>query len=589
MLLAPFPTTSIVDPALRVSAANLRLGILAQDRGDLAAAAANFAATAETAKSAASSTGDKGAQQQALSASATSFCLLGRVRELQGDAPGAKHAYSAAMDLPGFAGDPYPSLATANLAFRDVYSVEEGAREPILRACFDAFKDVLKRFPHSLYAANGLGMILAEQGRLEAAQDVFAHAREANPEALQPTVNLALTQVALGNTSSALQLFAHAQRKAIAAPTAAASSGMPAAGGGSAVEDAASAEHVRLLSYEARAHMEARNFGSALVALARAASLSPHDMRVKYNLSFAQAEDALRVLGTDPSQRTAAQVESAVENLRCAARGFQWLQSTLESLQRDLAAAEEETAASKAAGAASPASAEHRAARLRARIAALGVPRERVATFVAHVQGTLPAAEAHLADARLRASKATADAAERAAFLTARAAAKAGEEAAAAAETDRKREAARAAARQLQNLLQERPQATADGAGAPPAADTDDGIVGGKRKKKAVKPRGNGKRRRVGEDDDGARAASPGGSSTSSSSSSSSSSDSDSDSDSDSSSDSGSGSSSPDRSAAAVRAVFGDDAEEMASETKEGRGEAVTTGTIEDLFGAEED
>jgi tetratricopeptide (TPR) repeat protein len=560
---------------------------LAQDRGDLAAAAANFAATAEMAKSAASSTGDKGAQQQALSASATSLCLLGRVRELQGDVPGAKHAYSAAMELPGFAGDPYPSLATANLAFRDVYSVEEGAREPILRACFDAFKDVLKRFPHSLYAANGLGMILAEQGRLEAAQDVFAHAREANPEALQPTVNLALTQVALGNTSSALQLFAHAQRKAIAAPTAAASSGMSAAGGGSAVDDAASAEHVRLLSYEARAHMEARSFGSALVALARAASLSPHDMRVKYNLSFAQAEDALRVLGTDPSQRTAAQVESAVENLRCAARGFQWLQSTLESLQRGLAAAEEEMAATKAAGAASPASAaqEHRAARLRARIAALGVPRERVATFVAHVQGTLPAAEAHLADARLRASKATAEAAERAAFLTARAAAKAGEEAAAAAETDRKREAARAAARQLQNLLQELPQAGTDGAGAAPAADTDDGVVGGKRKKKAVKPRGNGKRRRVGEDDTGARAASPGGSSISSSSSSSSS---DSDSDSDSSSGSES-SSSPDRSAAAVRAVFGDDAEEMASEAKESRGEAVTTGTIEDLFGAEED
>ena len=40
-------------------------------------------------------------------------------------------------------------------------------REAILRECFQAYSDALKRDPSNVHAANGLGAVLAEQGRLE--------------------------------------------------------------------------------------------------------------------------------------------------------------------------------------------------------------------------------------------------------------------------------------------------------------------------------------------------------------------------------------------------------------------------------------
>jgi len=556
---------------------------MAQQRGDSAAAADLFVATATVASAAASSATTPATQHLAIQAAGTAFCLLGRLREAAGDAPGAREAYKAAADLPGAAGaaaDPYPAVALANLAFQGVYAAaaDDAAREGALRACFERYKDVLKRHPHSLAAANGLGMVLAEQGRLEAARDVFAHLREAQPDAAPLAVNLAHTDLATGNAAAALQLYAHAAKRLQLGG----GGGAPAVTGGVA-EDAVAVEQAAALSFHARAHLEARSFDAALASLARVVAASPADLRARYNLAFVQAESALHVLSMDPAARTAAQVERAVASLRAAVRGFEWLRVTVNALA-------DEGSAGTATG-----------ARARARVEAVGVSRERLGVFLAHLQHTLPAAEAHLADARLRATAAAAEAQGRAEKLAARAAARREEAAGANADADRRKAEAAARARAVQALLLGVVPGAAGGSGAgasslssaaaeeaEPAA-----LAGGKRKKKSA-PR-PGKRRRpgleednsgegaVGEEDTATAVAAVAASSDSSlSSSSSDSSESDSSS---SDSDTGDEAAAAAAAEARVREVFGEEGEGAGAPAAAA---AASTADIEDLFGEED-
>jgi RNA polymerase-associated protein CTR9 len=546
-------------------AAHLRLGLIALERGDVLRAAEAFKNTAEAALASAQSA-EPVMQQQAFSAAATAFCLLGRARESAGDANGAREAYRAAENVPakgvpgvfggflaagsdgkGGAGgggvDPYPSIALANLAFKDVYSAsDERAREPILRACFDSYKNALKRSPTNLYAANGLGMILAEQGKLDAAHDVFAKAREASPDALPPTMNLAHTQVALGNVGPALQLYSHASKKLLGNGSASASLLPALTPGGLAVEDGTTLEQVKLLSYEARAQMnDPATYASAVKALTKAVHLAPNDLRARFNLSFAMAEEALRVLKLDPTQRTAAEVEEAVEHMKASAKGFEWLLTTLDGLHAEVAAAEAKGD-------------KDAITRLNARIASVGKDREVVRPLVAHVSGTIPAAMQHLADARRRAVQSAAEAERRAALAAQRQREKEELERAAREAEEIKKRAARDAAKKLQDLLSEtqakaaeraaeekEKESNKENAGAAGSSDE----VGAKRKKplggKGKKKARPAKRLKAGESDDENGGA---GSASSSDSDSDSSSDSDSDSDSSSSSDSDSDSSS---------------------------------------------
>lgn len=152
-----------------------------------------------------------------------------QISEASGDAAGARALYQAAVDFtassaapsqpsaaaaggaaaaaapaapPAAAsGDLYALLSLANLTFRELYSLpaaaaaaassskdsaaaavadpSAGARESLLRRSFAAYKDVLKRDPANVFGANGLGMVLAEQGKLEDARAVFSLLREA--------------------------------------------------------------------------------------------------------------------------------------------------------------------------------------------------------------------------------------------------------------------------------------------------------------------------------------------------------------------------------------------------------------------------
>lgn len=156
--------------------AHVRLALIARARGDLPAASAALAVVVAT----------KDAPNR--SAVVSALILQGQLLEAAGDASGAREKYKAALREPNFAKDPYAMLSVANVDFAEVFALRPTderageAREAALRRAFDEYKEVLKSHPANVYAANGLGAVLAEQGRLDHAREVFSLVREASSQ-----------------------------------------------------------------------------------------------------------------------------------------------------------------------------------------------------------------------------------------------------------------------------------------------------------------------------------------------------------------------------------------------------------------------
>lgn len=276
--------------------------------------------------------------------------------------------------------DAYVALAVANAVFRDVayYATAaaaataamesktplaaghmsladaESGREASLRKAFDGYKDVLKRNPHNIYAGNGLGMVLAEQGRLEAAAAVFKTVREAAGAAaavsaatgaadyaaavVPVTHNLAHTLTAQGHHAQALQLYNQTVKRTLELGAASAAGGAASAAGTAAAAGADSAAAssadtaVSLLVSAARGHVEANELKAAIPLLQRAILLHPHDLRLRYNHAFAQAQEGLRFLtvAATGKHHTPDEVEEAVQLMRAARETFVWCKSVTD-------------------------------------------------------------------------------------------------------------------------------------------------------------------------------------------------------------------------------------------------------------------
>lgn len=154
----------------------MRLALIARSRGDIAGANAALSLVILT------------KDMPNRSAIVSALILKGQLLEAAGDSSGAREQYKAALREPGFAKDPYAMLSVANVDFAEIFTLrptDDGvseAREAALRRAFDEYKEVLKSHPSNVYAANGLGSVLAEQGRLEHAREVFTLVREASSQ-----------------------------------------------------------------------------------------------------------------------------------------------------------------------------------------------------------------------------------------------------------------------------------------------------------------------------------------------------------------------------------------------------------------------
>ena len=433
--------------------AHVRLALLARTRGDVAAASAHLADVVAAA-----------ADAPSRSAVVSALVLQGQLKEASGDRAGAREKYKAALREPGFAKDPYAALSVANTDFAEIFALDEAAdaavagggatsaREEVLRRAFEAYKDVLKASPANVFAANGLGAVLAEQGRLDHARDVFALVREASGQECVPVhMNLAHTLVALKQPDAAAQIFSQTLRRFGGGRGAGTSAAAEGAGGGGALATAAGApaDQVKVLVYLARALLEGKRHVEAARALSRALILVPADLTVTYNLGWVLLSAAYKV-GADYTQEAraladatasggaaaaaaltrrtvgVAELEMAAGHVREADALFRFVVSRLAATKAELNAAEEAASRLAADAAATPsdvAAALAHVARLSSWIDSLGFSEEQAASFLKRINDdqTVVKVDGMLANARATAVRAKAEIDSRAAAAAARA------------------------------------------------------------------------------------------------------------------------------------------------------------------------
>ncbi|KAH9640676.1 hypothetical protein HF086_010554 [Spodoptera exigua] len=156
------------------------------------------------------------------------------------------------------------------------------------------YKQVLKSDPKNIWAANGIGCVLAHKGCINEARDIFAQVREATADFPDVWMNIAHIYVEQKQYINAIQM--------------------------NCVRKFRMHHDVEWLTWVARAQTLAGRAGAARASLLRARRVAPHDAALAYNTALTLRRRAAGVLKDERSDLRV--VLRAVHELHVAQRHF---------------------------------------------------------------------------------------------------------------------------------------------------------------------------------------------------------------------------------------------------------------------------
>ncbi|TMW60601.1 hypothetical protein Poli38472_000643 [Pythium oligandrum] len=228
----------------------------------------------------------------------------------------AQKQFERVMGMPNMKNDPYALLSMGNIFMSNLTEKLRYAKNMALSETY--YKKTLQLQPRNIFAANGLGIMMAEKGNFELAKLIFSQVREASPDMPDAWINLAHIFVAEERYSEAIQLYSVCLSKCY------------------------NGQDLEVILYLAKAYYESKNFPMCIKTLSRGLHMYPDDMRLSYNLALAQEDYAVATLGQEAAppgarssavgQRTMADVQRAIADLKRAQRIFQTLLKRAESI-----------------------------------------------------------------------------------------------------------------------------------------------------------------------------------------------------------------------------------------------------------------
>lgn len=303
---------SILDKFPQYIDCLLRLGCMQRDRGDDAGALKHF---------------DKALEIDPTCAEA---CLLqGNIFLRKREWVFAQKKFEKVMGMPNLKNDPYAFLSMGNIFMSNLGEKNRYTKNMSLSEGY--YKKILQNHPSNIYAANGLGIMIAEKGNFELAKQIFSQVREASPGMPDAWINLAHIFVAEERYGEAIQLYTVCLSKCY------------------------NGQDLEVLQYLAKAYYESKDFPNCISTLSRALHIKPTDLKVWYNIGLAQEDYAVTTLGQESApasarngvaataiaQRTMADVQRAIQDLKRAQRIFRYLLQQAETLTAAATAREE--------------------------------------------------------------------------------------------------------------------------------------------------------------------------------------------------------------------------------------------------------
>jgi len=230
--------------------------------------------------------------------------------------------------------DAYALVMLGNIHHR---SVKFEQAKPQIEQCYkralEHYHKALSLDPHNMYAANGIGMILAEKGHFQQAKDVFLKVREAvagNVSSISNSnsnqsfanqnnsiyfpdswINLAHIYSELGQHMNAIKLYESCLKKFY------------------------ENKDVPLLIYIARAYFaigkeekDSEMIVKSRKCLEKALLIRPWDHSIRFNIAYTQQECAVITLKKSIHSRTIKQVKQAYDQIHSASEIFKYLSET---------------------------------------------------------------------------------------------------------------------------------------------------------------------------------------------------------------------------------------------------------------------
>ena len=160
------------------------------------------------------------------------------------------------------------------------------------------YKTVLKIDPKNIWAANGVGCVLAHKNMLNEARDIFAQVREATADFSDVWLNIAHILVEQRQYIRAIQMYENCAKKFY--------------------------KHTNkeLLSYLIRALYKANRLSECRQMLLKARHIAPEDNTIMFNLALVQQKLSKQIMTDNKSNLQT--VEKSIHDLESAAKVFEW-------------------------------------------------------------------------------------------------------------------------------------------------------------------------------------------------------------------------------------------------------------------------
>ncbi|XP_056464033.1 LOW QUALITY PROTEIN: RNA polymerase-associated protein CTR9 homolog [Gadus chalcogrammus] len=231
--------------------------------------------------------------------------------------PGQKK-FERILKQPSTQNDTYSMLALGNVWLQTLHQPTRD-REKEKRhqdRALAIYKQVLRNDAKNLYAANGIGAVLAHKGYFREARDVFAQVREATADISDVWLNLAHIYVEQKQYISAVQMYENCLKKFY------------------------KHQNTEVLLYLARALFKCGKLQDCKQMLLKARHVAPSDTVLMFNVALVLQRLATLVLKDEKSNLKA--VLSAVKELELAHRYFSYLSKAGDKMRFDLALAASE-------------------------------------------------------------------------------------------------------------------------------------------------------------------------------------------------------------------------------------------------------
>jgi RNA polymerase-associated protein CTR9 len=161
------------------------------------------------------------------------------------------------------------------------------------------FTEVLRLDPRNIWAANGIGSVLAHKGYFTESRDIFAQVREATADFSDVWLNIAHIYVEQKQYISAIQMYENCLKKFY------------------------KYHNVEIMQYLARAYFRAGKLNEAKMVLLKARRVAPHDTVLLFNIALVLQRLAMQILKNEKS--ILSEVLQAVHELGLAHKYFTYL------------------------------------------------------------------------------------------------------------------------------------------------------------------------------------------------------------------------------------------------------------------------